>query len=188
MRNPRIVVHLVTDYFVASRRGISATTLLVSMQDDQLRKRNAYVVQENTFLIPNSTGVFYSSLETDSGRLLIWREYTLDTTNLTLFKHTGTEVMESGFWQYLSRWSHNLHVFHAGALNGVRYRNVILDSHDCPYTCAIGNGFIAMDDNARSHQAVVVEDYLTGHVFQRMALPTLSPDLNQIKKILGLSW
>ncbi|GBM29828.1 hypothetical protein AVEN_48276-1 [Araneus ventricosus] len=52
------------------------------------------------------------------------------------------------------------HVFHGGTLTGVRYRDEILDSYVRPYACAIGNEFILMDDNARPHRAVVVEDYL----------------------------
>ncbi|GBN92178.1 hypothetical protein AVEN_271006-2-1, partial [Araneus ventricosus] len=60
-------------------------------------------------------------------------------------------------WAGISLGGHtDLHVFHGGTLTGVRYRDEILD----PYAGAIGSDFILMDDNARPHRAVVVEDYL----------------------------
>ncbi|GBN05549.1 hypothetical protein AVEN_148409-1 [Araneus ventricosus] len=37
-----------------------------------------------------------------------------------------------------------------------------------------------MDDNARPHRAVIVEDYLEGHGLERMEWPAQSPDLNPI--------
>ena len=42
----------------------------------------------------------------------------------------------------------------------MRYCDEILDAFVRPYAAAIGNDFILMDDNAQSHQAVLVEDYL----------------------------
>ncbi|GFT69107.1 DDE_3 domain-containing protein [Trichonephila clavipes] len=54
----------------------------------------------------------------------------------------------------------DLHVFQGGTLTGMRYRNEILDPYVRPYTGAIANEFILMDNNARPHQAVIVEKYL----------------------------
>ncbi|GBO15981.1 hypothetical protein AVEN_255782-1 [Araneus ventricosus] len=48
---------------------------------------------------------------------------------------------------------------------------------------AIGNDFILMDDNARPHRAVVVEDYLEGHGLERMEWLAQSSDLNQIEHL-----
>ncbi|GBO42885.1 hypothetical protein AVEN_246329-1 [Araneus ventricosus] len=54
----------------------------------------------------------------------------------------------------------DLNVFQGGTLTGARYRDEIFDLYVRPYAGAIGNDFILMDDNARPHRAVVVEDIL----------------------------
>ena len=42
----------------------------------------------------------------------------------------------------------------------MRYHDEILDAYVRLHAAAIGNDFILMDDNARPHRAVLVEDYL----------------------------
>ncbi|GBN10864.1 hypothetical protein AVEN_81795-1 [Araneus ventricosus] len=72
-------------------------------------------------------------------------------------------------WAGISLGCHtDLHVFHGGTLTGVRYRDEILDPYVRPFAGAIGNDFSLMDDNARPHRAVVVENYLEGHGLKRM--------------------
>ncbi len=68
-------------------------------------------------------------------------------------------------------------------MTGVRYRDDILVLYVCPYFGAIGNYFILMDDNARPHRAVVVEEYLEGLSLERMEWPARSTDLNPIKHL-----
>ena len=64
-------------------------------------------------------------------------------------------------WARISLGGHtDMHVFHAGNLTGVRYRDEILDAYVRLYVAAIGNDFILMDDNAQPHRAVLVKDYL----------------------------
>ncbi|GFV88982.1 HTH_Tnp_Tc3_2 domain-containing protein [Trichonephila clavipes] len=46
------------------------------------------------------------TMESDSGRLLIWRNSALDTINPTLLKDTVIEVVESGLGRDLARWPH----------------------------------------------------------------------------------
>ncbi|GFX46121.1 DDE_3 domain-containing protein [Trichonephila clavipes] len=59
-------------------------------------------------------------------------------------------------------------VTEGGTLTGVNYRDAILDAYVRLYADAIGNDFILMDDNARTHRAVVVEEYLEGLGLERM--------------------
>ncbi|GFT85696.1 uncharacterized protein TNCV_4026511 [Trichonephila clavipes] len=103
-----------------------------------------------------------------------------DTINPTLLKDTVIEVVESGLGRDLDT---DLHVFHGGTVNGLRYRDEILDPYVRPYAAAIGNDFILMDDNARPHRARIVEEYLEDHGLERMEWPARSPDLNPIEHL-----
>ena len=46
---------------------------------------------------------------------------------------------------------------------------------------AVGPEFIFMDDNARAHRALMVDEYLESEDIQRMAWPANSPALNPIE-------
>lgn len=50
-----------------------------------------------------------------------------------------------------------------------------------PYTGAIGDNFILMDDNATPHRARIVNDYLQQKTIQGMDWPARSPDVNPIE-------
>ena len=75
----------------------------------------------------------------------------------------------------------DLYVIQNGTLNGLRYRDEILDVYVRPYPGAIGPNFILMDDNARPHRARVVNEYLQNETIERMDWPARSPDLNPIE-------
>ncbi|GFW88822.1 transposable element Tcb2 transposase [Trichonephila clavipes] len=99
------------------------------------------------------------SLESDSGRLLIWRERNAiyhQSNTIERPNYRGGEII---VWAGISLGGHtDLYVFQGGTLTGVRYRDEILDPYVHPYTVAIGNDFILMDDNARPYRAVIVEE------------------------------
>ena len=46
---------------------------------------------------------------------------------------------------------------------------------------AVGPEFIFIDDNARPHRVLMVDEYLESEDIQRMAWPASSPDLNPIE-------
>ncbi|GFT78155.1 transposable element Tc3 transposase [Trichonephila clavipes] len=123
-------------------------------------------------------------MESDSGRLLIWREQrTRYHQSNTVERHSyrGGGIL---VWAGISLGGHtDLHVFHGGTVTGLRYRDEILDPYVHPYAAAIGNDFILMDDNARPHRARVVEEYLEDHGLERMEWPARSPDLNPIEHL-----
>ncbi|GFY08870.1 transposable element Tcb2 transposase [Trichonephila clavipes] len=124
------------------------------------------------------------TMESDSGRLLIWREQrTRYHQSNTVERHSyrGGGIL---VWAGISLGGHtDLHVFHGGTVTGLRYRDEILDTYVRPYAAAIGNDFILMDDNARPHRARIVEEYLEDHGLERMEWPARSPDLNPIEHL-----
>ncbi|GFS95726.1 uncharacterized protein TNCV_251191 [Trichonephila clavipes] len=115
------------------------------------------------------------TMESDSGRLLIWREQrTRYHQSNTVERHSyrGGGIL---VWAGISLGGHTeLHVFHGGTVTGLRYRDEILDPYVRPYAAAIGNDFILMDDNARPHRARIVEEYLEDHGLERMEWPARS--------------
>jgi hypothetical protein len=74
-----------------------------------------------------------------------------------------------------------LHVFERGTVNAQRYRDEILEPHVRLFKGAVGPDFILMDDNARPHRALLVDDFLESEGIQRMEWPARSPDLNPIE-------
>ena len=63
-------------------------------------------------------------------------------------------------------------------MTSVRHRDEILDAYVQSYVAAIGNDFILMDDNARPHRAVLVQDYLESQGLEQMEWTAQFPDLN----------
>ncbi|GFV81840.1 transposable element Tcb2 transposase [Trichonephila clavipes] len=107
------------------------------------------------------------TLESDSGHLisglLIWREQsTRNPQSNTVERHSyqgGTIMVRV----WISLGCHtDLHVSQEGTLSAVKYWDEIRDPYVHPYVGANGHDFLLMDDNALTHQAVTVEEYLEG--------------------------
>ncbi|GFV12591.1 transposable element Tcb2 transposase [Trichonephila clavipes] len=179
-RRTTTVPQLVADHFQASGRRISATTR---------RNRLCWAREHVSWTQQQWASVLFTdesrfTMESDSVRLLIWREQrTRYHQSNTVERHSyrGGGIL---VWAGISLGGHtDLHVFHGGTVTGLRYRDEILDPYVRPYAAAIGNDFILMDDNARPHRARIVEEYLEDHGLERMEWPARSPDLNPIEHL-----
>ncbi|GBM65998.1 hypothetical protein AVEN_152202-1 [Araneus ventricosus] len=62
-------------------------------------------------------------------------------------------------------------------------RDDILDAYMRHYAGAIGDDFLLQDDNARSHRARIMDDYLQQETIQRIEWPARSLDLNPIEHV-----
>lgn len=122
------------------------------------------------------------SLQPDSGRLLIWREpgTRYHSSNIIERDHyAGGGLM---VWAGIMQDTRTpLHVFDKGSVNGQRYRQEVLEPHVRLFRGAVGPEFIFMDDNARPHRTLMVDEYLESEDIQRMDWPSKSPDLNPIE-------
>ncbi|GFY14107.1 transposable element Tcb2 transposase [Trichonephila clavipes] len=204
-RRTTTVPQLVADHFQASGRRISATTVrnrlhnaglyarrpvvCVPLNGRQRRNRLCWAREHVSWTQQQWASVLFTdesrfTMESDSGRLLIWREQrTRYHQSNTVERHSyrGGGIL---VWAGISLGGHtDLHVFHGGTVTGLRYRDEILDPYVRPYAAAIGNDFILMDDNARPHRARIVEEYLEDHGLERMEWPARSPDLNPIEHL-----
>ncbi|GFX60551.1 transposable element Tcb2 transposase [Trichonephila clavipes] len=77
----------------------------------------------------------------------------------------------------------DLYIIRDGPLTAHRYRDEILRPIVVPYAAAIGDDFILMDDNSRSHRTNMVEDFLFEEGIVRMEWPVCSPDMNPIEHV-----
>ncbi|GFT07342.1 transposable element Tcb2 transposase [Nephila pilipes] len=76
-----------------------------------------------------------------------------------------------------------LHVFDGGYVTGVRYRDDVLEPYVRLFQGAVGPEFILMDDNARPHRALLVDEILESEDIRRMDCPSRSPDFNPIEHV-----
>ncbi|GFV07618.1 HTH_Tnp_Tc3_2 domain-containing protein [Trichonephila clavipes] len=119
-RRTTTVPQLVADHFQASGRRISATTVrnrlhnaglyarrpvvCVPLNGRQRRNRLCWAREHVSWTQQQWASVLFTdesrfTMESDSGRLLIWRNSALDTINPTLLKDTVIEVVEFWFGQ-----------------------------------------------------------------------------------------
>ncbi|GFS53531.1 transposable element Tcb2 transposase [Trichonephila clavipes] len=74
-----------------------------------------------------------------------------------------------------------LRIFDRASVTGDRYCEEVLLPHVRLFRGAIGPDFIFMDDNARPHRTLAVEELLESEDITRMDWPAYSPDLNPIE-------
>ncbi|GFW98941.1 transposable element Tcb2 transposase [Trichonephila clavipes] len=74
-------------------------------------------------------------------------------------------------------------ILNAGSVTGDRYCEEVLLPHVRLFRGAIGPDFIFMDDNARPHRILAVEELLESEDITRMDSPAYSPDLNPIEHV-----
>ncbi|GFY10529.1 transposable element Tcb2 transposase [Trichonephila clavipes] len=75
------------------------------------------------------------------------------------------------------------HIFDRGSVTGDRYCEEVLLPHVRLFRGAIGLDFMFMDDNARRHRTLAVEELLESEDITRMDWPAYFPDLNPIEHV-----
>lgn len=124
------------------------------------------------------------SLQSDSRRILIWREPGTRFHPSHIRERDAYGAGSVCVWGGISLGGRtDLHVFPRGNVNAHTYRDDILDAYVHPYAGAIGDAFVLQDDNARPHRARIVDVYLEQETIQRMQWPARSPDLNPIEHV-----
>ncbi|GFU97185.1 transposable element Tcb2 transposase, partial [Trichonephila clavipes] len=115
-------------------------------------------------------------------RIFIWRDR--GCRNNHAFVHESVRFRGGGVLVYggISIDGHtDLYIIRDGPLTARRYTDEILRPIVVPYTAAIGDDFILMNDYCRPHRANLVEDFLFDEGIVRMEWPVGSPDMNPIE-------
>ncbi|GBL77796.1 hypothetical protein AVEN_152995-1 [Araneus ventricosus] len=100
-------------------------------------------------------------LNISSRRTFIWREPGTHylPSNVREIDHYGGGVLM--VWAGIMLDGRTpLHVFERGTVIVVRYRDEILEPYVRLFKGAVGPEFILMDDNARPHRALLVDEFL----------------------------
>ncbi|GBM23009.1 Transposable element Tc1 transposase [Araneus ventricosus] len=124
------------------------------------------------------------NLNTDSRRTFIWREPATRylPSNVREINHYGGGGLM--VWAGIMLDGRTpLHVFERGTVTGIRYSDEILEPYVRLFRGAVGPEFILMDDNARAHGALLVDEFLESEDIRRMDWPARSPDLNPIEHV-----
>ncbi|GFW00426.1 transposable element Tcb1 transposase [Trichonephila clavipes] len=124
------------------------------------------------------------SVHPNNRRIFIWRER--GSRNTFAFVHERVRFGSGGVLVYGGisiDGRTGLYIIRDGPLTARRYRDEILRPIVPLYAAAIGDDFILMDDNCRSHRANLVEDFLFEEGIVRMEWPACSPYMNPIDHV-----
>ncbi|GBL83507.1 hypothetical protein AVEN_53740-1 [Araneus ventricosus] len=124
------------------------------------------------------------SLNTDSRRTFIWREP--GTRYIPSNAHKIDHYGRGGLMVWLGIMLDGrtpLHVFEGGTVTGVRCKDEILEPYVRLFRGAVGPEFILMDDNARPHRALLVNEFLESEDIRRMDWPARFPEHNPIEQV-----
>ncbi|GFV76492.1 transposable element Tc1 transposase [Trichonephila clavipes] len=124
------------------------------------------------------------STRSDSQRVLTWREIgtRFYTSNINeRYSYGDPEVL---FWEgIMLNGRTELQIFDRWSVIGDRYCEEVLLPHVRLFRGAIDPDFILMDDNARPHRNLAVEELLESEDINRMDWPAYSPNLNPIEHV-----
>ncbi|GFW08746.1 transposable element Tcb1 transposase [Trichonephila clavipes] len=130
------------------------------------------------------TDVSRFALEPDDKRIRIGRTQGKRNQPQNITEHHAFRGGSIMVWAGISLgYRTDLRIFKRGSVTAVRYRDEILEPIVSLYAAIVGPTFALMDDNARSHRADIVDDYLESEGIARMAWPTYSPDFNPIENL-----
>ncbi|GFX71498.1 transposable element Tcb2 transposase [Trichonephila clavipes] len=119
-----------------------------------------------------------------NSRIFIWRE--CGSRNNPASVHESVRFGGGGVLVYSSisiDGCTDLYIIRDGPLTARRYRDEILRPIVVPYTAAIGDDFILMDDKCRPHRANLVEDFLFKEGIVRIEWSACSPDMDPIEHV-----
>ncbi|GFT31515.1 transposable element Tcb2 transposase [Trichonephila clavipes] len=162
---------------------LQSASVIAQQRGDKLVQRAQKLdnCQWSRFLITDESRF---STRSDSQRVLIWREIgtRFYTSNIKERHHYGGPgVLVWGGIMLNGRTE--LHIFDRGYIIGDRYCEEVLLPHVRLFRGAIGPDFIFMDDNARPHRTLAVEELLESEDITRRDWPAYSPDLNPIEHL-----
>ena len=111
------------------------------------------------------------TLEPDDKRIRIWREQGTRNQPQNIIEYHAFRGGSIMVWAGISLgYRTDQHIFKQGSVTAVLYRDEVLEQIFVRlYVVAVGPTFVLMDDDARSHRAAIVDDYLEREGIARLA-------------------